>query len=100
MGCVMPDQFQRAWIVAGDQLDLRILCDRIVEVGKLAVERHRHGALGKRRRDASGDLEPGDVLGKFPPGAVGEGEGDLLHGFGGFQIAEAVMESGLGFGSV
>ena len=94
---VVADQFQRARIVAGDELDLRILRDRIGEVGELAVERHRHGALGERRRDALGDVEAGDVLGKFPPGAVGEGQGDLLHGFGGFQIAEAVMESGLGF---
>ena len=93
---VMPDQFQRARIVAVDQFDLRIVRDRIVEIGDHAVQRHRHRALGQRRRDALGDVETGDVLGIFALRAVGEGEGDLLHGFGRFQIRKAKLESRCG----
>ena len=93
---VMPDQFQRARIVAVDQLDLRIARNRIVEVGDHAIQRHRHRALGERRRDALGEFEPGDVLGIFAFRAVGEGEGDLFLGFGGFQIGKAELESGCG----
>ncbi|MEH2528835.1 hypothetical protein V1288_006744 [Bradyrhizobium sp. AZCC 2176] len=89
----MADQFQRARIVAVDELDLRIARNRIVEVADLAVERHRHRALGQRGRDALGDIEPGGVLGIFALGAVGEGEGDLFQGFGRFQIGKAKLES-------
>ena len=76
MGRVVPDQLQRAGIVAGDELDVRILGDRIGEVADHAVERHCHRALGERGRDALGDVEPGDVPGEFALGAVGKGEGD------------------------
>ena len=93
---VMPDQLQRARVVAVDEFDLRVVRDRIGEIGDHAVERHRDRALGERGRDALGDIEAGDVLGEFALGAVGEGEGDLLRGFGGFQIREAVLESGRG----
>ena len=86
---VMPDQLQRAGIVAVDQLDLRVLRNRIVEIGDHAIQRHRHRALGQRRRDALGEFEPGDVLGIFALGAIGEGEGDFLLGFGRFQIRKA-----------
>ena len=57
----------------------------IGEIGDRAVERHRHRALGQRRRDALGDLEAGDVLREFALGAVGEGEGDLA-GSTGFKL--------------
>ena len=60
---VMPDQFQRARVVAVDEFDLGVAVDRIGEVGDHAVERHRHRALGERGRDALGDVEAGDVLG-------------------------------------
>ncbi len=52
---VMPDQFQRAGVVAVDEFDFRIARDRIGEVGDRAIQRHRHRALGQRRRDALGD---------------------------------------------
>ena len=93
MGGVVPDQFQRARIVAGDEFDFGVVLDRIGEVGEHAIERHRHRALGERGRDALGDLEAGDVFGKFARGAVGEGEGDLVHGLDRFQIREAEFES-------
>jgi hypothetical protein len=94
---VMPDQLQRAGIVAGDEFDFRIALDRIGEIADHAIERHRHRALGQRRRNALGDIEAGDVFGKFAPGAVGEGEGDLEHGFDRFEIREAEFEVGHGF---
>jgi hypothetical protein len=93
---IMPDQFQRAWILAVDQFDLRIVRNRIVEVGHHAVQRHRHGAFGERWRDALGDVEPRGVLGEFAFCAVGEGKGDFLHGFGRFQIRKAKLESRCG----
>ena len=92
----MADQFQRAGVFAVDQLDPGIAGDRIVEIGDRAVQRHRHRALGERGRDALGDLEAGDVLGIFALGAIGEGEGDFLHGFGRFQIRKAKLESRCG----
>ncbi len=90
---VMPDQFQRARVVAVDEFDLGIARNRIVEVGDHAIQRHRNGTLGERRRDALGDLQPGNVLGKFASGAIGEGEGDLVHGLRRFQVRQAVLES-------
>ena len=68
----------------------------VVEIGDHAIERHRHRALGQRRRDALGDLKSGDVFREFAPGAIGEGEGDLVHGFGRFQIRKAKLESRCG----
>ena len=93
MRAVMADQFQRARVLAVDQFDLRIVRNRIVEIGDHAVQRHRHRALGERGRDALGDLEAGGVLGIFALGAVGESDGDLLLGFGRFQIRKAILES-------
>ena len=96
MGGVMPDQLQRAGVVAGDEFDFRIMLDRVGEIADHAIQRHRHRALGQRRRDALGDIEAGDAFGEFALGAVGEGEGDALLGFDRFQIGEAVLESGRG----
>ena len=77
MGGVVPDQLQRAGVVAGDEFDSGVVLDRIGEIDHGAVERHRHGALGERGRNALGDVEAGGVLGEFAFRAVGEGEGDL-----------------------
>ena len=77
MGAVMPDQLQRAGVVAGDEFYSRITLDRVGKVRDHAIQRHRHRALGQRRRDAPGDIEAGDVLGEFALGAIGEGEGDF-----------------------
>ena len=53
---VVPDQLQRAGIVAGDEFDFRIALDRIGKVDDHAIKRHRHRALGQRRRNALGDI--------------------------------------------
>ncbi len=76
---VVADQFQRARVLAIDELDFGVLFDRLGEVGDLAVERHRDRALGERGRDALGDVEAGDAVGIFPTRAVGKGQRD--HGF-------------------
>ncbi len=73
---VVPDQLQRARVVAGEELDLGVALDRIGEVGDRAVERHRDRALGERGRDALGDVETGDALGILPTCAVGKGQRD------------------------
>jgi hypothetical protein len=92
MRAIVPDQLQRARVVAGDEFDARIMLDRVGEITDHAVERHRHGALGQRRRDPPGDVEAGGVFVEFAFGAVGEGEGDL-RGFDRFQIGKAKLES-------
>ncbi len=63
---VVPDQFQRARVLARQEFDLGVLLDRIGEVGHHAVERHRDGALGERGRDALRDVETGCALGDTP----------------------------------
>jgi hypothetical protein len=92
VGGVVPDQLQRARVVAGDELDFRFMLDGIGKIADHAIERHRHRALGQRRRNAPGDIEAGGVFEEFALGAVGEGEGDP-RGFDRFQIAEAELES-------
>ncbi len=76
VGGVVADQFQRARVVARQEFELGVLLDRIGEVGDSAVERHRHGALGERGRDALGDVETGGALGILPTCAVGKGQRD------------------------
>ena len=73
---IVADQFQRARIVAGQELDLGVVLDRIGKIGKPAVERHRYRALGERRRNAFGDIEAGGVGGILPTRAVGKGQRD------------------------
>ena len=93
---VMPDQLQRARIVAIDEFDLGVVFDSVGEIADHAIQRHRHRAFCQRRRDALGDIEAGDALGEFAPGAVGEGEGDAGLGFDRLQIGDTVLESGRG----
>jgi hypothetical protein len=88
----MPDQFQRARIVAGDEFDFRVALDAVVEIKQRPIQRHRHGAFRQRGRNALGDIEAGDALGEFAPGAVGEGNVDLVHGLDGLEIRKAVLE--------
>ena len=73
---VMPDQFQRARVVAVDEFDFGVGVDRIGEVDDLAVERHRDGAFGQRGRDALGDIKAGDVVRIVPTRAIGKGQRD------------------------
>ena len=60
---IVPDQFQRARVVAVEEFDFGIALDRVGQVGEHAVERHRDRALGERGRNALGDVETGDALG-------------------------------------
>ncbi len=73
---IVANKFERARVVAGEELDFGVVVDRIGKIGELAVERHRHRALGKRRRNALGDVEAGGVLRILPTCAVGKGQGD------------------------
>ena len=75
---VVADQFQRARILARDELDLCVRFDRIGEVGDHAVERHRDRALGERGRDTLGDVEAGRACGKIAYRAVGKGDSDCF----------------------
>ena len=63
---VVPDQFQRARVFAGEEFDLGVFVDRVGEIGDRAVERHRDRALGERGRDALGDVETGDACREIP----------------------------------
>ena len=46
--CVVADQFERAGIVARDELERNVTIDRISEIDKLAIADHRHSPLGER----------------------------------------------------
>ena len=58
---VVADQFERAGIVARNELERSVAVDRISEVGKLAIADHCYSPLGKRRRNGFGDIEAGDA---------------------------------------
>jgi hypothetical protein len=73
---IVADQLKRTRIVAGEKFDLGVLRDRIGKIDDLAVERHGDRALGKRRRNAFGNIEAGGVLRIVPTRAVGKGHGD------------------------
>ena len=75
---IVPDQLERFRIAAGDELDRRILGDRIGEIGEIAVEAHGHGALGQRRRDGLGHAQAGRARLDLTRGAVRERQGDLF----------------------
>ena len=79
VGGVVADQFQRAGVVAIDELDLGVAADGLAEVDDGAVERHGDGALGQRWRNRLGHFEAGDAVGVFPTRAVGEGQRDHLN---------------------
>src|SRR4051812_42523211 len=55
MGGVVPDQRQRARIVAGDDLNATVAGDGVGKVSDHPVERHGDRLLGERLRDALGD---------------------------------------------
>jgi hypothetical protein len=77
---IVADQLERARIVAIDELDPGVARDRVGEIGEGAVERHRDGALGKRRRDRLGDGKSGRAVGIFAPRPVGKGQRDHIIG--------------------
>jgi hypothetical protein len=74
---IVADELEGARVLAGDELDLGVAPDRIVEIGERAVERHRDRALRQRLRDALfGDGAAGDAGLVLPLRAVGECQGD------------------------
>jgi hypothetical protein len=70
----VTDQLERPRIVAIDELDLRIAVNGIGQIVNLGIERHGDGALGKRGRDAFGDVEAGDAGGIITRRTVGKGQ--------------------------
>ncbi len=64
MGGVVADEFERARVVTGDDLDAGVGLDRVAEIGKLAVQSHRHRLLGERLGNAFGDLAAGNAGGE------------------------------------
>ena len=73
---VVPDQLERARVLARYEFDLGVALDRVGQIGERTVERHRHGAFGQRGRNALGDIEPGGAWGVVPTCAVGKGQRD------------------------
>ena len=47
VGGVVPDQLERARIVARNEFDLGVAIDRVIQIGETAIERHRDGSLGQ-----------------------------------------------------
>ena len=76
MGAVVPDQLERARVVAGQELDARIPLDRVAEIDDGAVDRHRDRALQQRGGNAARDRLAGDSGRKLALGAVGKCQGD------------------------
>ena len=76
MGAIVPDEFQTARVVPGQELDLGVTLDGIGEIGNLPIDRHRDCALGQRRRNAFGDIEAGSAVRVVPTGAVGKAQRD------------------------
>ncbi len=58
---VVADELQRARILAGDELDLRVAIQRREQIDERAVDSHGDAALGERGRDALGDVEARDA---------------------------------------
>src|SRR5262249_1433640 len=73
---VVPDELQRARVLAGEELDFGIALDGVVQIRERAVERHDDRALGKRGRNALADSGPGGAFGEFPRRADGKGQRD------------------------
>ncbi len=79
MGGIVADEFQRAGIVTGDDLDRPVCLYAVAEVGQPAVQRHRHRLLGERFGNAFGDLAAGDAGSKIANGIIGESQVDHLY---------------------
>ncbi len=73
---VVPNELQRARVLARKKFDPSVALDRVIEVGERAVERHRDRTLDERGRDALGDVEAGGAVREVPTRAVGKGQRD------------------------
>ena len=71
---VVADQLKRAGIVAGDELERRVLIDRVGKIDKFAVADRGHRALGERWGNGSGDVEARNAGLVGAPRAVGKSD--------------------------
>ena len=71
---IVTDQREGPWIVAGDELERRVLIDRVGKINKLAVANGGHRALGERGRNGLGDVEARNAWLVGALSAVGEGD--------------------------
>ena len=76
---VVADQFERARVLAADELEGGIGVDRIGKVAEHPVAHHRHGALEERGGDRPGDVGAGQAGLERARGAVRKRHGN--HGF-------------------
>ena len=76
---VMADQLERLFVLAREEFDRGVGLDGSGEVGELAVEAHRHAALGERGRDRLGNFEARRAGGHLALCAIGKCQGDLRH---------------------
>ena len=79
---VVADQLERLLVLAREEFDRGVGLDGGGEVGQLAIEAHRHAALGKRRRDRLGHVETGRAGRHRALCAIGKCQGDLRHVIG------------------
>ena len=73
---IVPDQLQRARVLAVEELDPGILGDRIGQIRHGAVEGHGDRALGKGLGNAVHDLPAGDAGIVLALGAIGKCQGN------------------------
>jgi hypothetical protein len=78
---VVADERERLGIGTREEFDRRVGRDGRSEVGKRAVETHRHRALRKRRRDRLGDVEARGAGRHLALCAIGKCQGNLRHKF-------------------
>src|SRR5207248_593022 len=76
---IVTDQSERARVIAEYELDVGIALDRIGEIREPAIERHGHGALRERGRDALGDVKTTDAVWIVSARAVGKRQRDHVH---------------------
>ena len=77
---VVADQLQRFRVFLRDDADLRVVLDRAEQVPLLAVDFEDERRLGQARTDGGRDLAACHAARERHRLAVGQGDGDVLHG--------------------
>ena len=72
---VVPDQFKRFRVLAGDEADGGVAVEHGGEVGELAVHAHGDGGLGEAGADGGRHLRARDRTVEAAHGSVGQGDG-------------------------
>jgi len=72
----VTDKFQGLRIIAGDNLDLRIVFYRVAKIAQCVIDDNRHSLLGQRFRNSLRDLNTGHAVIEFARIAIGEGKGN------------------------